>query len=253
VALLTLSVTGCKATETTTTASGVSVIKDGLLTVCTSLPYQPFEFEKDKKIVGFDIDLMDKVAEANDLKVHVVVTAFEGIQSGQSLNTGQCDVAAAGMTITPERAKVIDFSDPYFDATQALLTKDKSLDSLEAMAGKTLGVQAGTTGQKYAEDNAPKDTEIKVFENLGLETTAVKTGQVDAAVQDNGPLLDYVKDNPDTYVTAEFNTGEQYGFAVKKDGNDKLLESINKIIADSKSSGDYDTIYKQWFGSAPKS
>jgi polar amino acid transport system substrate-binding protein len=254
-ALLALSATGagCKAGETTTTESGVNVIKDGKLTVCTSLPYQPFEFEKENEIVGFDIDLMDKVAEANDLTVHVVVTAFEGIQSGQSLNTGQCDVAAAGMTITPERQKVIDFSDPYFEATQALLTKDKKYDSLESLSGKTLGVQSGTTGQMYAEENAPKDVELKVFENLGLETTAVKTGQIDAAIQDNGPLLDYVKTNPDTFVTAEFNTGEEYGFAVKKDGNDKLLESINQVIADAKSSGDYDKIYEKWFGSAPKS
>ena len=81
----------------------------------------------------------------------------------------------------------------------------------------------------------------------------MKTGQVDAAIKDNGPLLDYVKANPDTFVTAEFDTGEQYGFAVKKDGNDKLLESINQVIADAKSSGDYDEIYKKWFGSAPKS
>ena len=252
VAALAISLSAC-ATETTKTESGVNVVKDGKLTVCTSLPYQPFEFQKDKKIVGFDIDLMDKVAEANDLTVTVEVTAFEGIQSGQSLNTGQCDVAAAGMTITDERAKVIDFSDPYFDATQALLTKNKKYDSLESLAGKKIGVQSGTTGQEYTEENAPKDAELVVFENLGLETTAVKTGQVDACVQDNGPLLDYVKSNPDTFVTAEFDTGEQYGFAVKKDGNDALLESINKVIADAKSSGDYDTIYKKWFGSLPKS
>jgi polar amino acid transport system substrate-binding protein len=252
VVALATSLAAC-ATETTKTSSGVNVVKDGKLTVCTSLPYQPFEFEQDKKVVGFDIDLMDKVAEANDLTVSIVVTAFEGIQSGQSLNTGQCDVAAAGMTITDERAKVIDFSDPYFDATQALLTKDKSYDSLESLAGKKIGVQSGTTGQAYTEANAPKDAEIVVFENLGLETTAVKTGQVDACVQDNGPLLDYVKTNPDTFVTAEFSTGEQYGFAVKKDGNDALLTSINKVIADTKSSGDYDTIYKKWFGSLPTS
>ena len=187
VAALAISMSAC-ATETTKTESGVKVVKEGKLTVCTSLPYEPFEFQKDKKIVGFDIDLMDKVAEANDLTVTVEVTAFEGIQTGQSLNTGQCDAAAAGMTITDERAKVIDFSDRYFEATQALLTKNKSYDSLESLAGKKIGVQSGTTGQKYTEKNAPKDAELIVFENLGLETTAVKTGQVDARVQDNGPL-----------------------------------------------------------------
>ncbi len=250
-ALLSLSVVGCAADETTTTDSGANVISAGKLTVCTSLPYKPFEFEQSNEIVGFDMDMAKKVAEANDLEVDVVVTGFEGIQSGQSLSTNKCDMAIAGMTITDERAQVIDFSDPYFDATQALLTKDESLDSLDALDGKTLGVMTGTTGELYAKDNAPEGVKIKAFEDLGLQSTAVKTGQIDAAIQDNGPLLDYAKANPDTFVTAEFDTGEQYGMAVKKDGNAELLASINDVIAESKSDGSYDEIYTTWFGSAP--
>src|SRR3712207_3105374 len=128
--------TGACATDTQTTESGAKVIKSGKLTVCTSLPYKPFEFKQGGEIVGFDMDLMKKVAEANDLEMEITVTGFEGIQSGQALNSGTCDIAAAGMTITPEREKAIDFSDPYFDASQALLTKDESLDSLEALDGK---------------------------------------------------------------------------------------------------------------------
>jgi polar amino acid transport system substrate-binding protein len=242
---------GCAADETTTTESGVSVISAGKLTVCTSLPYKPFEFEKGNEIVGFDMDLARKVAEANDLELDVVVTGFEGIQSGQALNTSKCDLAVAGMTITDERAQVIDFSDPYFDATQALLTKDESIDSLEALDGKTLGVMTGTTGELYAQDNAPDGVTLKAFEDLGLQSTAVKTGQIDAAIQDNGPLLDYAKANPDTFVTAEFDTGEQYGMAVKKDGNAELLDSVNEVISDARSDGSYDEIYETWFGSAP--
>ena len=249
--LVLIATAGCAAEETTTTESGANVIADGKLTVCTSLPYKPFEFEQDNEIVGFDMDLAKKVAEANDLTVDVVVTGFEGIQSGQALNTGKCDMAVAGMTITDERKAVIDFSDPYFDATQALLTKDQSIDSLDALDGKTLGVMTGTTGELYAKENAPKGVTIKAFEDLGLQSTAVKTGQVDAAIQDNGPLLDYAKENPDTFVTAEFDTGEQYGMAVKKDGNDELLASINKDIEDSRADGSYDEIYKTWFGTAP--
>jgi polar amino acid transport system substrate-binding protein len=249
---LALTATAC-ATETTTSESGANVISAGKLTVCTSLPYEPFEFEKGNEIVGFDMDLMKKVAEANNLEMTVVVTGFEGIQSGQALNSGKCDIAAAGMTITDERAKVIDFTDPYFDATQALLTKDKSLDSLEALDGKSLGVMTGTTGEMYAKENAPKGVTLKAFENLGLQTSAVKSGQIDAIIQDNGPLLDYANKNPDTFVTAEFNTGEQYGFAVKKGGNAELLASANQVIKDSKSDGSYNEIYKTWFGEEPKS
>lgn len=250
-AALALTATAC-ATETTTTESGVKVVKDGQLTVCTSLPYEPFEFKQGDEVVGFDMDLMKKVADANKLTLNVIVTGFEGIQSGQALNSGTCDVAAAGMTITPERQKAIDFSEPYFDATQALLTKDKSIDSLEALAGKSLAVMSGTTGEIYAKDNAPKTVELKSFEDLGLQTTALTTGQVDAVIQDNGPLLDFAKKNPDTFVTAEFQTGEQYGFAVQKGNNPELLASINKVITDSKADGSYDTTYEKWFGAAPK-
>lgn len=249
---LAASLSAC-ATETTTSDSGANLITPGKLTVCTSLPYEPFEFEQGNEIVGFDMDLMKKVAEANKLEMAIVVIGFEGIQSGQALNSGKCDIAAAGMTITEARAKAIDFTDPYFDATQALLTKDESLDSLEALKGKTLGAMTGTTGEKYATENAPEGVTIKAFENLGLQTSAVKSGQIDAIIQDNGPLLDYAKKNPDTFVTAEFATGEQYGFAVKKDSNPELLSSANKAIADAKSDGSYDEIYKTWFGDAPKS
>ncbi len=250
VAALAVTLTAC-AQETTKTDSGVNVINKGELTVCTSLPYKPFEFKQGTDIVGFDMDLAKMVADANKLSLNVVVTAFEGIQSGQSLNTGKCDMAIAGMTITDDRAKVIDFSDPYFDATQALLTNDESIKSLDDLDGKTLGVMAGTTGALYAKDNAPANVTIKTFEDLGLQAAAVSAGQVDAAIQDNGPLLDYAKANPETFVTAEFDTGEQYGMAVKKDGNDDLLASINKVITDSKSDGSYDKAYTTWFGNAP--
>jgi polar amino acid transport system substrate-binding protein len=250
-AALALTTAGC-ATDTTKTESGANVITDGKLTVCTSLPYKPFEFKKSGEIVGFDMDMIKKVAEANDLDVAMEVTGFEGIQSGQALNSGVCDIAAAGMTITPERSKAIDFTDPYFDATQALLTTDKSIDSLEALDGKSLGVMSGTTGELYAEENAPKGVTIRSFEDLGLQTQAVSNHQVDAIIQDNGPLLDYAQNNKGTFVTAEFDTGEQYGFGVQKDGNDKLLESANKAIADAKDDGSYAEIYKKWFGKAPE-
>ena len=248
---LTLAVSAC-ATDTETTKSGVNVVKSGKLTLCTSLPYEPFEVEKGGEIVGFDIDLVDQIAKANDLETDIVVTGFEGIQSGQSLNSGKCDIAVAGMTITDDRKKVLDFSDPYFDATQALLTTDDSLDSMDALDGKTLGVMTGTTGELYAKDNAPKGANVKSFENLGLQTAALKTGSVDAIIQDNGPLLDYAKKNTDTKVTAEFDTGEQYGMAVKKGGNDKLLKSVNDTLAKLKDDGTYDDIYKKWFGKAPE-
>ncbi len=245
---------GCATdTDTTTTESGAKLVEDGALTVCTHLPYEPFQFNQGGEVVGFDVAMMDLVAEELGVEQKIFDTPFEGIQSGQALNTGKCDVAAAGMTITDERARVIDFSDPYFNATQALLVKkDSGIASLEDLSGKSLAVQEGTTGALYAEENAPDDVELRSFEDLALLQTAVKTGQVDAGINDNGVLYDYVKDNTDLEV-AEFDTGEEYGFAVKKDGNDALLETINDVIDTSQEDGTYDEIYQEWFGEAPTS
>lgn len=254
VAVTSLGLVACAAEDATELEGGEQVVEEGTLTVCTHLPYKPFQFNQGGEVVGFDVDLMDLVAEELGLEQKIFDTPFEGIQSGQSLNTGQCDVAAAGMTITEERATAIDFSDPYFDATQALLTKKGSgITSMEDLAGKSLAVQVGTTGEIYAEENAPDDTKLRSYEDLALLTTAVKTGQVEAAINDNGVLFDYVNSNPDTEVVTEFDTGEQYGFAVKKDSNDALLETINEVIATAKEDGTYDKIYEKWLGGAPKS
>jgi polar amino acid transport system substrate-binding protein len=111
-------------------------------------------------------------------------------------------------------------------------------------------VQANTTGKAYAEDNAPDDVELKTFEDLALLTSAVKTGSVAAGVNDNGVLYDYAEQNPDTEVTAEFDTGEEYGFAVAKDGNDALLDTVNEVLDKAKSDGTYEKIFRKYFPDA---
>lgn len=248
-ALLVVSLAACASdTEKTTTDSGVEVIVDGKLTVCTHLPYEPFQYNEGGEIVGFDVDLMDLVAEDVGLEQTIVNTPFETIETGQAMATGKCDIAAAGMTITEERDKVIDFSDPYFNATQALLTKKGAgYDSLESLDGKTLGVQIGTTGQEYAEDNAPEGVELKVFEDLALLLEAVKSGSVDAGINDNTVLIGYAADNPDTEMTVEFDTGEQYGFGVAEGEGKELLDAVNKAFAEAHEDGTYEKIFKQYF------
>ncbi|MET7640687.1 basic amino acid ABC transporter substrate-binding protein [Streptomyces sp. NPDC005438] len=243
---------GCSSTKSSGKGNGdVELVSSGKLKTCTHLPYEPFQFKKGQKVVGFDVDLVDLVAKELKVKQEIVDTPFEGIESGEDFNINKCDLAAAGMTITPERKKKFDFSDPYFDATQALITKKgKDFKKLSDLKGKKLGVQQATTGEAYAKKNA-KGLEVVQFEDLGLLLTAVKNGQVAAGINDNGVLLDYIKKNEDTEVTAEFDTGEHYGIGVRKD-NDALLKVINKAIKDAKSSGEYDKIYKKWFGKAPE-
>jgi polar amino acid transport system substrate-binding protein len=235
-----------------TTEGGVQLINEGTLTTCTHLPYEPFQFEEGGKTVGFDVDLVDEVAKDLGVTQEIVNIPFETIQSGEALNAGQCDLAAAGMTINEVREENLDFSEPYFDASQALLTKAGSgIDSVEALAGKKLGVQTGTTGQEYAEKNAG-DAEIVVFEDLALLLEAVKSGQVDAGINDNGVLFDYVQDNPQVEVTTEFDTGEQYGIGVRT-GNTALLDKVDATLERVRSDGTYDQIYAKWFGQAPTS
>ncbi|WP_308258105.1 basic amino acid ABC transporter substrate-binding protein [Pseudonocardia lacus] len=229
---------------------GVQLVADGKLTTCTHLPYEPFQFNEGGTIVGFDVELVDLVATKLGVTQEIVDTPFEGIQSGEDLNIGKCDVAAAAMTITETRKQNFDFSEPYFDATQALLVKgDAGITGAEQLAGKKVGVQNSTTGQEWAQSNLP-NSELVVFEDLGLLTTAAQTGQVDAAINDNGPLLDFAKKNPEMAVTAEFDTGEQYGIGVKK-GNTAVLEAVNEALATARSDGTYDKIYEKWFGKAP--
>ncbi len=234
----------------TTTGSGIELVEDGTLTICTHLPYEPFEFTEGDEVVGFDPDVLEIAAEAEGLDTKVVDIGWETIVSGEALNTGQCDVGAGAMTITPEREAVMDFTDPYFEATQALMTKTGSgITDLEQLAGKSVAVQDGTTGSDYVKENAPEDTEIISFEDSALMMQAVRTGKVDAGVNDNGLLNYFVSQNPDVEVTTEFKTGESYGFSVKKGGNDELLAVINDAIA----SDEYDTVYETWFGTAPPS
>lgn len=232
------------------TAAGekVELLNPGKLVTCTSLPYEPFQFKEGGEIVGFDVDLVDLVAEELNAEQEIFDTPFEGIETGEAFNRGDCDVAAAAMTITDERAKVMDFSDGYFDANQALLVKkDSGIASLDDLKGKTLGVQANTTGEDYAKANQEKyGYKIKQYEDVALEETAVKTGQIDAGINDNSVLYDFVNKNDDVSVTEEFPTGEAYGIAVKK-GNGALLAVINDVIEKAKADGTYDAIFKRWF------
>ena len=236
-----------------TAAGGVKLVAAGKLTTCTHLPYAPFQFSEGGKVVGFDIDMMDLVAKKLGVTQTVVDTPFEGIKSGQDLNTGKCDIAAAGMTIKPERAKVIDFTVPYFNATQALLIKKGTgYASLESLKGKKLGVQSGTTGKDFVASKNPAGVIVTEFEDLATLQQALATNQIVGAVDDLPVWTDYIKKNPGKFeIGAEFNTGEQYGFGIKKGGNPQLLKTVNEVITAAKSDGTYDTIYEKWFGTKP--
>ncbi|GAB3802732.1 ABC transporter substrate-binding protein [Micromonospora zhanjiangensis] len=258
VAIALLAVTGCAKKDTgSTTDSGVKLVHAGKLTTCTHLPYSPFQ-AKDAagKVVGFDVDLIDLAAKKLGVPQDIVDTPFEGIRSGTDLNSGKCDVAAAGMTITDARKQVLDFSEPYFDATQALaVPAGKPYKSLADFAGKRLGVQAATTGEEYVKAQVKQQNlkiEVVAYKDLGSAQQALATGQIEGAVGDLPVWNEYVKANPGKVVVAGgFDTGEQYGFAVKKGGNPELLKALNEALAAARSDGTYDTLYEKWIGAKP--
>ena len=128
-----------------------------------------------------------------------------------------------------------------------------AITDLSGLKGKTLAVQTDTTGQKYAEEHkAEFGYNIKVFDDLPGSVNAVLAGSADAAINDNGVLYDFAKQNPTTKVVKEFNTGEEYGFNVAK-SNTGLLDAINSALTEAKADGTYNTIYNKWFGTdAPK-
>ena len=253
VLVLASGMAGCASEdEPGATTRAPEVVQAGALTVCTSLPYEPFEFRQGGKTVGFDIDLAHEVAKELGLTARIVNTDFDDIQSGQLLNDGECDVAIAGMTITGDRARVLDFSSPYFNAAQAMVVPVGSgVTALTDLGGEKIGVQKGTTGELYLTDNALSDTEIVTFKDASGIGAALKAGEVQAGVYDNTVVGDVVSRNPEFEVAGEFDTGEQYGMAVKKNGNVDLLRTINDVLAELNATGGYDEIYERWFGSAP--
>ncbi|MFF7283433.1 transporter substrate-binding domain-containing protein [Streptomyces griseorubiginosus] len=250
-----LLLTACTSTDdggsgSKTAAGGVVLVKAGQLTTCTHLPYPPFQSEIDGKVQGFDVSLIDLVAKDLGVKQEILDTPFENFKTGAFLNSGQCDLAAAGMTITEERKKNVDFSDPYFEATQALLVaKGSGITSLaDAKAKKVkLGAQAQTTGEDYAKSQGFDPVS---FESSDAVLSGLRSGQVKAVVIDYPVVQGWLKDkaNADAFQVADnINTGEQYGFTVKK-GNTKLLAAVNKAIADAKADGTYKKLYEKWIG-----
>ena len=229
--------------------SEVSLVFSGALTVCTDMPYAPFEYEEGGKPTGFDIDLVREVAESLDAELDVIDVSFDDITSGNSLNNDVCDVAISAMTITGERARVLDFSSPYFDAKQALITpRGSGLDELPELAGKRVGVQKETTGETYLSDFAPETTQVTAYDDAAGLQAALAAGELDAAMLDNTVSGQFVSDNRKLKLAREFDTGEQYGMAVKKDGNIPLLRVINSTLADLREDGTYDKIYATYFG-----
>jgi len=246
-ALSALALSACGGGSDSASDSGMNLVSEGTLTVCSDIPYAPFEFEGDDgEYTGFDMDLVKEIATGMDLELAIQDAGFDGLQSGTVLAAGQCDLVASAMTITEDRKKNLTFSDPYYDSLQSILVPEGSdISSIEDLAGKNLGVQQGTTGEAYARDNAP-EAEISSFPSDAELFPALQAGRVDAVLQDLPVNLGHTQDGAFT-IAQKFETDESYGFAMAKDANDELVSAVNEQLAELRDNGKYQEIYDKYF------
>lgn len=216
------------------------------LVVATDTAFVPFEFKEGDKYVGFDIDMWSAIATELGLEYKLQPMDFAGIIP--ALQTGQVDVALAGITIKPEREKVIDFSDGYYDSGFLLMVPaDSAIKAAEDLAGKTLAVKTGTSASDYAEENFT-DTDLRKFPNIDNAYLELRTGRADAAMHDTPNVLYYIAKAGNGQVKAVGTQmmAHQYGIAFPK-GSD-LVEKVNAALANMRADGRYDEIYSKWFG-----
>lgn len=237
--------------DDTSEAADLDLVEDGKLTVCSDIPYAPFEFEEGGELKGVDIDLMKAVADKLGLEAEFRDTDFDGIFA--ALAAGNCDVIASSVSITDEREEENDFTEGYFEINQSMLVRkgeESTLKDFASLKGKTIGVQSETTGAEFAMEEAEKvDAEVKEFTGADELFTALKAKQVDAVVQDF-PINAYHAENTgETVVSATFEADEpeQYGFVVKQ-GNADLLEAIDKALEELKDDGTYEDILDAYLG-----
>ncbi len=217
--------------------------------VGTDAAYAPFEsVAPSGEIEGFDIDIMKAVAAAEGFEVEFINTAWEGIFS--SLN-GKNDIVISAVTITDDRKKEMDFSEPYFESTNYIaVPQDSAIAAMEDLKGKVVSVQEGTTGDEALTEFLGKDyKDIKRFKGTPEAFLELRNKKADAAVADSGVVGNYVKNNPDAnlkIVKDENFPKEFYGIAVTK-GNAELLAKVNSGLQKIKDNGEYDKVYSKWF------
>jgi polar amino acid transport system substrate-binding protein len=223
---------------------------DDALVVATDAAFPPFEYveEDSKEIVGFDIDLMNAIAEKANLDIRFQNVAWDPLLAGMA--DCQYDMAISAITILPERAEQFGFSDPYINAGQivAVAIANETIGGPQDLVGATIGAQIGTTGAMEAE--AIADSTVKVYDTYELAFLDLMNGQIDAVIADYPTAVAFVNQNADSLkVVGDVFTDENYGIAFCK-GNDELISQVNSALAELKSEGFIDELVIKWYGSA---
>lgn len=227
------------------------IVSSGYLTVgMDSGGYMPFEgINQNGQWIGFDVDMARLMAQDLGVKLKVVPTQWSGILP--SLVSGKFDMIISAMTITPQRAVMVNFSIPYFSVGQKILYNTQiyktapTLDDLLNKKNLTIAVQIGTTGDDAAR-RFFKNGEVLEFQTMDQAALQVALRKADIAVADS-TYVDYmISKYNQLRTTDETLTNENYGVAVKQ-GEPDLLNWVNTFITYIKASGQWKTLYKKWF------
>lgn len=241
-----------------TDLSGSKYLSDGVMTVALNSTFPPFEYLGDgsddfsaitsnpTQVTGFDVALVNEIGTRLGVKVEIEDMDFDGIIA--AIGT-KADVAATGMTINDERKKSVNFSDPYYDATQAvLLTKDSSIATEDDLKkASSIGVQQGTTGENIARGiNDAATVSVKSFNQAVAD---LMNGKNDAVIVDQSTGEAFLSQNPDKLKLLpgsqfKFDT-EQYGIAMPKD-DEVMLGAINGALEAMKADGTYDSLVEKY-------
>jgi polar amino acid transport system substrate-binding protein len=253
-AIAAFAIYGCGGDDDTGTTSAtgggedLGLITEGTLTVGTDTPFPPFEIGQPPSISGYDIEVLNAIADQLGVTPEYTDTSFDTIF--RDVAAGQYDIAAAASTITPGRQKTVDFSDPYYEAQQALLVPEGSdITSVDDLSGKIVGAQDGTTGETYANDETDA-SEVRGFPEGPDATAALISGQVDAVIIDQPVAADAVEKQGGVEVAEEISTHELYGYAMSKE-NPALVEAVDGALQTLKDDGTVTDLYQKYFHTDP--
>ena len=233
--------------EATSQQGSFSTVRSGVLTVGSDIPFPPFEFRRGEELTGFDIELSRELARRLRLRARFVDTPFDTIFT--QLAAGQFDMVASATTITEERRRQVNFTEPYFAAQQALVVNIRETPELNALdgleSGDVVAVQTGTTGETYARENVPEGVDVRSFPEAPNTYTALESGAVTAVLFDEPSAVTEVAEREGLKIVQTIDTGERYGFAVDP-RNEELLTALNRALAEIKQDGTYQRIYEKF-------